>query len=161
MKQEGILARNRWPEQQQNTEVEAACVLRSMPSTGGTTVPYFYQSTVVRDQIQGRGIQTALLSETCQRIFGPCSHTSQYSLDFILVWNSVFTLTSAQSSFPGLFIYYFCINLTHFGSYSQEGQRLFGVRCFLERSTLCTGLLGTILIYASCLCVIIYGAHFC
>lgn len=101
-------------------------------------------------------MQTALLSEKCQRVFGPCFNTSQYCLDFILVWNSIFTPTFAQGSFTCLFISYFLDYPHSFYIIFPRGTRCFSVRCFLERRTLCPGLLGTVLIYASYLCVIIY-----
>lgn len=124
MKQEGILARNRRPEQRQNVE--------SGSSLGGKTHAQhrrghcqLYQSTVWRDQIQGKGMQTVLLSEKCQRLFGPCFNASQYCLDFILVWNSVFTLTFAQSSSTCLFIYCFLDHPHSFYIIVPSGTQMF------------------------------------
>ena len=70
-------------------------------------------------------MQTALLSEKCQRLFGPCFNASQYCLDFILVWNSVFTLTFAQSSSTCLFIYCFLDHPHSFYIIVPSGTQMF------------------------------------
>lgn len=135
MKQEGILARNRRPEQQQN--VESGSSLH-----GKTHAQHWrghcqlYQLTVWRDQIQGKGMQAALLSEKCQRLFGPCFNTSQYCLDFILVWNSVFTLTFAQSSFTCLFTYCFLDYPHSFYIIFPSGTKMFWCKVLFGKEDL-------------------------
>lgn len=81
-------------------------------------------------------MQTALLSEKCQRVFGPCFNTSQYCLDFILVWNSIFTPTFAQGSFTCLFISYFLDYPHSFYIIFPRGTKVFWCKVLFGKENL-------------------------
>ena len=130
-------------------------MVRPMPGTGGVTVNFINQ-LLEETRLTGRACRLHFSAKNVKESLGHVliphntawisfqSGIQSLLLPLHRVLSLVFSLTT------------FWITLTHFVSYSQEGQRCFGVRCFLERKTLYPGLLGTVLIYASSLCVIIY-----
>lgn len=141
-------------------KVEAAQVVRPMPSTGGVTVSFINQ-LFEETRFKGRGCR---LHFSVKNVKDSLGHVLMpHNTAWISFQSGIQSLLlPLHRVLPLVFSFTaFWITLTHFISQSQAGHRCFGVRYILERRTLCPGLLGTILIYASYLCVIICSAHFC